>query len=162
AGKAVTATLNAATLGLVVDAAPARWTLVPSAAGDLVVRQKGEHVVLRLADAPSIAIAPYDTGFKTGVKIALSGWRHNGAPLDLSLYLTLALEGRDEELAFDVAAREGDTIVRQLDWPAPLDARDVDDTVLNAYRGTLLPRAWPAEYNPIRPDLTSKDTSEIQ
>ena len=59
----------------------------------------------------------------------LSGWRHVLAPqtlpppLDLTLYLTVCLEGANEELVFDVAAKEGSTIVRELNWPTAMDAR---------------------------------------
>ena len=44
-----------------------------------------------------------------------------------------------------------------------LDGRTVDYTVLNHYRGLLLPRDWPEAYNPIRGDAEyPNDTSEIQ
>src|SRR5581483_3716705 len=108
------------------------------------------------------------TGFKTGVKIRLSGWSNpsNSVPLGLTVYLTIALEGRDEEVVFDVAADEHDTAVRRLDWPPPLDSHDVDYTVLSNIRGILLPRDWPHEYSPIRDmkddKIVASDKSEVQ
>ncbi len=71
------------------------------------------------------------------------------------MYLTVCLEGRDEELVFDVAANEstgpsGVVEVRKLDWPPALDAHDVDYTLLSNGRGNLLPRDWPQEFFPIR------------
>ncbi|MGH3627562.1 MAG: DUF5696 domain-containing protein, partial [Sciscionella sp.] len=135
------------------------------------VKQGGKEFPLRLADATEISIAPYDTGFKTGVKITLSDWRKPhallGGKVDLKLYLTVCLQGADEDLVFDVAAHEGKTALRQLDWPPALDARDVDDTVLSNNKGDLLPRHWPKPYYPIRstnPDGTAKasDHSIIQ
>src|SRR5262249_28673630 len=129
-----------------VQAGPAAWQMMPSAANDLLVKSKQGELALGLADAPTRKIVTYDTGFKTGVKILLSGWKNT----DVALVLTLALEGRDEDLVFEATAQEGETIVRRLDWPEALDAHDVDCTLLSNGRGTLLPRSWPKEYYPIR------------
>src|SRR5574341_1297160 len=154
AGKKHKVTLNEADLALRVQAGPAEWSMVPSSAKDILVRSRGEEFYLRLADARKIEIKPYDTGFKTGVKINLSEWRHNGllnrgVELDLRLFLTVCLEGKDEELVFDIAASEREAILRQLDWPTALDAREVDHTLLSNSRGNLLPRNWPKEFYPI-------------
>src|SRR5262245_65483166 len=78
AGKKNKVTLNESDLALSVQAGPAKWTMVPSSAKDMLVRSRGEEFYLRLADARKIDIEPYDTGFKTGVKISLGEWRHNG------------------------------------------------------------------------------------
>jgi hypothetical protein len=162
AGKKNTVTINDLDLAMKVQAGDAVWQMVPSAANDLLIRSRGIDSNLRLADAGRKTITRYDTGFKTGVKLVLGGWKivrasrslRAGAPalpeIDLVLVLTIALEGKDEELVFDAVAKEGETRVRQLDWPAALDARDVDYTLLSNGRGTLLPRNWPKEYYPIR------------
>jgi hypothetical protein len=155
AGRKNRVTLDESDFGLKVQAGAAEWELLPSSAQDALVRSKGEEFYLRLADARRIKITPYDTGFKTGVKIALGEWRHGGLrhrgeEIDLSLVLTVCHEGEDEELVFDAAAAERESTLRQLDWPAPLDARAVDYTVLSNGRGTILPRDWPKEYFPIR------------
>jgi uncharacterized protein DUF5696 len=159
-GRRVKVALNAKDLALEIAAGPAKWTMVPSGGQDMRVRSKGKDASVRLADAPRADIERFDTGYKTGVKLVLSGWPE--AP-GLKLYLTVALEGKDEELAFDVAAEEGVTTIRRLDWPTALDGREVDHTILNHWRGILLPRTWPQAYNPIRTDNEyRKDTSEIQ
>lgn len=124
--------------------------MLASQAGDMLVRSQKQSLSLRLADAKKIDIVPYDTGFKTGLKIALSGWQSEKRSLDLSLFLTICLEGAAEELVVDVVANEGEATLRQLDWPGALDSRDVDYTLLPNGRGTLLPRNWPKEYYPIR------------
>jgi hypothetical protein len=77
------------------------------------------------------------------------------------------LQGDDEDLVFDIAAKEGGAVLRQLDWPEALDASDVDDTVLSNNKGDLLPRNWPKPYFPVRatnPDGSAKasDHSVIQ
>jgi hypothetical protein len=149
-GKTNRVTLNEKDLALSIQAGPAQWNMMPSKPGDMLVRSKGERLSLRLADANKISIVPYDAAFKTGVKIALSGWQQKGSRLDLELFLTICLELRNEEVVFDVVANERDTTLRQLDWPAALDANDVDYTLLSNGRGTLLPRNWPKEYYPIR------------
>ncbi len=139
-------TLNETNLALTVQNGSARWAMVPSGPKDMLVKSGGKEFSLCLADAKQIAVTPYDTGFKTGLKIALRDWPDAA----LTLYLTVCLEGRDEELVCNVAAKESDTVVRQLDWPTALDARDVDYTLLSNGKGNLLPCDWPREYFPIR------------
>ena len=150
AGQKNRVTLNDADFALNIQAGPAQWVMMPSKAGDMLVKARGEEVTLRLADAKTISVVPYDTGFKTGVKIGLTGWKQKSNDLDLELFLTVCLEGRDEDVVFDVSANEHDTKLRQLDWPAALDSHEVDYTLLSNGRGTLLPRNWPKEYYPIR------------
>jgi hypothetical protein len=155
AGKKNKVMLNESDLALSLQAGPATWAMVPSSAKDMLVRSRGEEFHLRLADARKIEIESYDTGFKTGVKISLGEWRSNGllnkgAEIDLRLFLTVCLEGKDEELVFDIAAAEREAILRQLDWPTALDAREIDHTLLSNGRGNLLPRNWPKEFYPIR------------
>ncbi len=107
-GKTNKVTLKEADLALKVQAGAAEWTMVPSAAKDMLVKSHGKEFYLRLADAKRISIVPYDTGFRTGVKIILGNWKQLRRSLDLQLVLTLGLEGKDEELVFDVAANEFD------------------------------------------------------
>jgi hypothetical protein len=158
AGKKNTFVLNAADLSLDVRAGSVRWTTLASRPDDMMVKSAGKELSIKLADAQRKLITPYDTGAKTGIKITLSGWTQAPA---LVLYLTLALEGRDDEMVFEIAADESSTHVRRLDWPTALDAREVDFTVLNHYRGILLPRNWAKAFNPIRGDQAT-DTSEVQ
>jgi len=154
-GKKNTVTLNETNLAIKIQADSATWATVASSPEDMLVKHRGEEFTLRLADARKRVFEPYDTGFKTGVKIRLSRWQrvnvpYQGPALDLLLFLTVCLEGKDEELVFDVAAQEEETRIRQLDWPAALDAREIDCTLLPNIRGNLLPRHWPQEYSPIR------------
>jgi hypothetical protein len=150
AGKKNRVTFNEITFALTIQSGATQWSMLPSKAGDMLVKSKSEPLSLRLADAKKIAILPYDAAFKTGVKIALSGWNQNGRELDLEIFLTVCLEGKNEEIVFDVVANERETTLRQLDWPGALDASRVDYTLLSNGRGTLLPRNWPKEYYPIR------------
>ncbi len=163
-GRTNAFTLTPADLTLAVKAGPVSWAMVASKAGDFVVQSGAQVVPLRLADAQQVQVASYDSGASTGIRLTLNGWRNGGAAIDLPLTLTIAFEGVNEELVFGVVADEthGAT-VRQLDWPQALDAREVDFTVLNHFRGILLPRNWPTAYNPIRGDRDyPNDTSEIQ
>ncbi len=170
AGSRTIVTISETDLAVDVTAGGARWSFPPSSTPDLIVKTAGQELALRLAEAGNVEVQPYRTGFRTGVKIDLSGWRRPGAPatappLDLALHLTLGIEAREEELVFEAVAEEKDTQVRQLDWPAALDASAVDYTVLPAGRGVLLPRDWPQEFDPIRPPRAEgapPDTSEIQ
>ena len=166
AGRRQVVTLRASDLALEVKAGPATWTMPAPDVEDLLLKADGEEFAVRLKDAGRRAIAAYDTGFKTGVKLALGQWKRPGAgaPVELPVFLTVALEGDDEDVVFTVAADEGrGAVVRRLDWPAALDAGDVDHTVLNHYRGILLPRDWPKPYHPIRGDDDyPNDSSEVQ
>jgi hypothetical protein len=149
-GKRNTVTLDVHSLTLKVQTGSTTWLMLASEAGDMLVKSQKQNLSLRLADAKKINIVPYDTGFKTGLKISLSGWQFEKSTLDLDLFLTICLEGEAEELVFDVVANEREATLRQLDWPGALDSRDVDYTLLSNGRGTLLPRKWPKEYYPIR------------
>jgi len=170
-GQKQTVTITESNLAVRVDAEGAKWSMAPSEPDDCVVRTGGKETKLRLAGAKRIEIVPYDTGFKRGVKVTLGDWRRQDSTdksaYDLVMYLTIGLEGKDEDLVFDIACDEHNTVVRQLDWPTAVDARDVDYTVLSNLRGVLLPRDWPKAYHPIRSsNLDGKnpvgDTSEVQ
>src|SRR5215831_9662609 len=159
AGKRTTVTLNEADLGIHVQAGSTGWDLKPSTEHDMLVkinrpnRATGTEFFLSLADAGKKTFERYDTGFKNGVKIFLQGWKRVGnshSLTELSLFLTICLEGKNEELVFDVVAQEHGADIVKLDWPGPLDASDVDYTLLSNGRGTILPRHWPKEYYPIR------------
>lgn len=162
-GKKQIVTIKESDLSVQIKAGTVNWNMAPSGAHDMIVKSNGKEFSLRLADARSRKITYYDPGFKTGILITLEGWKGT----DCKLYLALALEGPDEDLVFDVAAEEKQTVVRQLNWPTALDGREVDHTVLSNVRGVLLPRNWPKPYHPIRssePDGSIKktDRSELQ
>ncbi|MFA4870580.1 MAG: DUF5696 domain-containing protein [Pedobacter sp.] len=162
-GKKQQVTLREADLQLKVKAGTETWSMIPSSSDDMEVKVQGKTYKLRLADAKSKQISLYDTGYKTGVQLTLQGW----SDIDLKLYLTICLEGDNEDLVFDVAAEEHIAVVRELNWPTALDARNIDCTLLSNVRGVLLPRNWPKAYHPIRtsdPDgvITKSDRSELQ
>ena len=145
--------LDESDLTLRVEAEPVTWRMGPSAEKDMLVQWRDERFHLHLADAEKITIEPYDTGYKTGVKIRLEQFRSTGLStqgleLDLAMVLTVCLEGEEEELVCDAMAIEREASVRQLDWPQAMDASEVDFTVLPHERGNLLPRDWPQEYGP--------------
>src|SRR5256714_6094245 len=147
-----------------VRAGDVAWHLAASGATDMLVKSGGDEFALPLKAASRIAVEPYDTGFKTGIKVTLSDWPTAGA---LKLFLTIALEGKDEDLVFDVAAEERTALLRRLDWPGAIDGKEVDYTVLSNYRGVLLPRNWPKPFFPIRAtnadgSAKAEDTSEVQ
>ncbi len=165
AGKKNIVVFNESDLSTTVRAGTVVWKMVPSSDKDLLVSKDGDEFHLRLADAGEIKIVPYETGFKTGVKITLdnfrnAGQRAPGSPLNLRLVLTMCLEGSDEDLVSEAAAIEQDAGVRELNWPKEIDGREVDYTVISSDDGTLLPRDWPKPYIPI---LRAKgDNSLIQ
>ena len=149
-GKTNGVAINEKSLALAIKAASVPWVTKPSTPGDMLVKFNSRDFSLRLADAKNISIVPYDTGFKTGVKITLSDWQKNDTSIPLDIFLTVCLQGKAEEVVFDIVANERGSNLRRLDWPGPLDSTGVDYTLLPNGRGTLLPRNWPKEYYPIR------------
>ena len=134
-------------LAVTIHAGAAVWKMVPSGSQDMLVSAGGDRFWVRLADAGSIRIAPYETGFKTGVRLILDRFRGTGQaapdrPLDLRVVLTMCLEGAGEELVSEAMVNEGAALVKELHWPMAIDGRDVDYTVLSNDNGTLLPIQW--------------------
>jgi hypothetical protein len=163
AGKKQVVTFKESDLSIRIKAGNINWNLAPSGTNDMIVKKDGREYTVRLADAGKRKVEPYDPGFKKGIMITLDSWKGT----DCRLYFTLALEGPDEDLVFDVAAEEKQTVVRQLNWPTALDASEVDYTVLSNVRGVLLPRNWPKPYHPIRSSeqdgsIKKTDRSELQ
>ena len=145
AGRKNTVELDAASLAISVHAGPVSWKMLPSSAEDMLVAAGGSQARVRLAEAGQIDITPYETGFKTGVKIVLDKFRN----ADVRLVLTMCLEGAGEDLVFEAMANERSAEVKELDWPPAMDGREVDYTVISSDNGTLLPRDWPKWYHPI-------------
>jgi hypothetical protein len=173
AGQKNRVILHEANLAMAVETGSVTWRMVPSSPEDMLVQWRDERFHLRLADAGKIIIEPHDAGYKTGVKIRLerfhsTGLFSRGLELDLTVVLTVCLEGEAEELVCDAVAIEREASVRQLDWPKEMDASHVNYTVLPHDRGVLLPRDWPEAYGPFR-ELSSSgwadappDTSTVQ
>jgi len=146
-GKKNVVTLDASDHTIRIDAGQAHWKTLPPTGRELVVKRGGQTFTLDLRDARKIAVDPYDTGYGNGVKLTLSDWEK--AP-DLKLFMTLSLEGKDEDFVFGIASVEGETRIDRLDWPTAMDAKDVDYTLLPRVRGILLPHDWPKRVDPIR------------
>jgi Family of unknown function (DUF5696) len=165
AGKKNTMELNESDLAIAVHAGPVTWHMVPSSNRDMLISADGDEFRVGLASAGENKITPYDTGFKSGVKILLdrfrnTGQRAAGSALDLRIVLTLCLEGIDEELVAEATVIEHGLTVRELNWPREPDGREVDYTVIPSDDGTLLPRNWPKIYHPIH--RAAGETSIIQ
>lgn len=164
AGRRTKFALDAKTLGLTVESGGVAWKMMPSGPDDVLVGSDGDQFRLRLADGAA-KITPYSTGYSTGVKIVLDGYRSTGEKkpgvlLPVRFVLTLAIEGQDEELTAGAMAIENGVTVRELNWPKEPDGRQVDFTVIPSDDGTLLPRNWPKRYHPIH--RSAVDHSIIQ
>jgi hypothetical protein len=159
-GKRNTVTLDK-NFALEVKAGGTTWKMVPSTASDVLIKSGEQEFPARLADAGKIEIVPFDAAFQRGVKITLNDWKNPyGALVSLPLYLTVALEGPEEELCFNIAADESKALVRRLDWPTAIDKGSFDRSVLCNGRGALLPKNWANWYHPIRSKET--ETTEVQ
>jgi len=144
-GARRTVTFLQSNFSVKVDAGPVSWIMRPSQPDDLAVKSPDGFAAMPLTSAEKIAVTPYDTGRMTGIKIDLSGFKHDGKTLDCSLQLFLCLEGETEELICDVTAVEGETKVRQICWPKAIMPGSVDTTVVPAMQGMLVPDKWPGK-----------------
>jgi hypothetical protein len=133
--------LNKRDLGVNIRSSGATWKMVRSSDHDMLVGLGGDRFWLSFAAAGSMRIEPYETGFKSGIRITLGGFRGTGqiapgAPLDVRVVLTLCQEGADEDLVAEAMVNEGAAAVKELHWPRAMDGREVDYTVLsNLARG---------------------------
>ncbi|HWF46688.1 MAG TPA: hypothetical protein VG168_06765 [Bryobacteraceae bacterium] len=122
AGKKNVVMLNESDLAIDIHAGPASWKMVPSSAHEMRIAANGDEFYTRLADAQRIDISPYTTGFKTGVRIILEGFRNTGvlargSLLNTRVVLTMCLEGIDEDLVFEAMVNENGAAVKELNWP---------------------------------------------
>src|ERR1700684_2444945 len=90
AGRKNTVVFHEADFSVAVQNGAVSWKMMPSTAQDVLAAKDGDEFHLRLADAGKIEIAPYEAGFKTGIKIVLDQFRNTGqhapgAPVDLRL-----------------------------------------------------------------------------
>jgi hypothetical protein len=134
------------TLRLTVSNSEGTWVTRPSFDGDLKLGDaSGREIgVTRLASAVRKRAQPYRTGFQTGVKISLSGFRlADGRAVDSPIDLYVGLEGNVEDLVCRIQAEDGEIRVRELVWPASFEAGSFESTVVPFMQGMLLPRDWP-------------------
>lgn len=144
-GAGVSFELKPDTLACRVVTPAAVWQMGESREGDLQVRHGNRTFSLRLASAERRAIAPYENGFQTGLKIELGEFRSGTNRLDLSLQLFLCLEEPDEDLEATLIASDGEARVWRCDWPAGLVSDSFDATVVPFMQGMLPPKNWPTK-----------------
>ena len=135
--------LRASDLQMTLHAGDDRWSTVTSSTGDLVVETARQTYALRLADAVERVVSVYQTGFKTGLKIALTDFLHEGTEIALRIDLFVCLEGPREELVCELVADEETTQVLECLWPPGLAESSFDCTVVPFMQGMLLPKDWP-------------------
>lgn len=135
-------TLNPPDLQMTVHTPGQRWSMIPSFSGDLIVEDSGERLSLRLADTGKKEISKYQTGFKTGIKIALKDFAFKGKKLDLQIHLFVCLEGEHEELVCELIADEKNTTILECFWPHAVSDDCFDYTVVPFMQGMLLPKDW--------------------
>lgn len=135
--------LNPSDLQITVHAGGQDWSMMPSFSGDLIVEKEGLTFALRLADAGEKLISPYQTGFKTGIKIALGNFRHEKNELDLQISLFVCLQGEQEELVCELVPAEKTTAILECCWPGAIADTCFDTTIVPFMQGMLLPKDWP-------------------
>ena len=135
--------LNPSDLQMTVYTQSRTWSMIPSFRGDLIVENSGARLSLRLADAGKKEISPYQTGFKTGIKIALEDFAYGDKKVDLQISLFICLEGEQEELVCELITREKTATVLECFWPQAVSNNCFDYTVVPFMQGMLLGKDWP-------------------
>jgi hypothetical protein len=135
--------LNPSDLQMTVYAQSRTWSMIPSFRGDLIVENSGARLSLRLADAEKKEISPYQTGFKTGIKIALEDFARKDIKVDVQISLFICLEGEQEELVCELIAREKTATILECFWPQAVAESCFDYTVVPFMQGMLLGKDWP-------------------
>ena len=135
--------LQISDLQLTVRTKSCTWSIIPSFSGDLIVEKSGQRLSLRLADARKRLITPYHTGYKSGLKMTLSGFAQKDLEIDLQIDLFICLEGREEELVCELIATEKTATVMECFWPQAVSNECYDVTVVPFMQGMLLPKNWP-------------------
>lgn len=110
-GRRLRVDVDPSDLSCRVTAPGASWRMEPSHAGDLKVRVDGKSHTLQLASAARKVVSPYGTGFRSGVKMELSGLKVGESKIDLSIQLILCLEGLEEDLVATLIATDGSSRV---------------------------------------------------
>ena len=148
--------LNPSDLQITVYTQRQTWSMIPSFRGDLIVENSGARLSLRLADAGKKEISPYQTGFKTGIKIALEYFAHlplrltsqdvaagKDIKIDVQISLFICLEGEQEELVCELIATEKTATILECFWPQAVSNNCFDYTVVPFMQGMLLGKDWP-------------------
>jgi len=135
--------LNPSDLQMTVYTRRQTWSMIPSFRGDLIVENSGTRLSLRLADAEKKEISPYQTGFKTGIKIALEEFARKDIKVDVQISLFICLEGEQEELVCELIATEKTATVMECFWPQAVSNNCFDYTVVPFMQGMLLGKDWP-------------------
>ncbi|MCP4256509.1 MAG: hypothetical protein GY774_03160 [Planctomycetes bacterium] len=134
--------LNPSDLQMTVYAGSRRWSMIPSFSGDLIVENSGKRLSLRLADAGKKEISPYQTGYKSGIKIGLKDFTSEDKKLDVQIQLFICLEGEQEELVCELIPTEKTATILECFWPQALSNDSFDHTVVPFMQGMLLPKDW--------------------
>lgn len=141
-GKRLTVIFSSDTFAIQVKDKNVIWNLEESGKGDLIVERKGQKIPLRLGDAKNIDITPYETGFKSGLKIKLTDYSFQDTQLDLALTLFVCLQTPDEDLICELVTKEDVITVKECFWPAAFKQDSFDFTVVPFMQGMLLPKEW--------------------
>jgi hypothetical protein len=145
-GERIEVSVDLDSLRLAATTSKGVWATGPSFEGDLKLGDASgrELAMSRLASASEKRAEPYRTGFQTGVKISLSGFRlADGGEVDPRIDLFVGLDGADEDLVCRILAVDGEIRVRELIWPASFEPGSFASTVVPFMQGMLLPRDWP-------------------
>ncbi len=127
------------TLALTVRADGAVWRTA-DAADEVTVSSPAGEETMPLAAAGRKEITPYRSGTARGFRIDLAGLGRS----DAVLTVVAALDLDRAELTVRLAAREGQSAVRRVRWPGPVQQPAGGDqtTVLPLKQGLLLPSQW--------------------
>lgn len=142
-GASRTVAFDESDFSMSVKAGRTTWPLLGSDGSDLVIADGSERFGAKLTDAGKIDVSPYQTGCRSGIRIGLREFRHGDKTLDATLQLFVTMEEPGEELICEAVPTEGSAAFKEIRWPKPFEPEAVDQAVVPAMQGMLLPRDWP-------------------
>jgi hypothetical protein len=108
---------------------------------ELAVSSTGKVSAMPLSAASERKVTPYSSGTAAGFRVDLGKFPQ----CDLALTLLLAVDLGHPELTIRVASREGESHIRHLRWPGPMEspvAAADQTTAIPIKQGALLPGDW--------------------
>lgn len=137
--------INPTNLALTFRRGEVVWRTLPSQPGEVTLEAGGRRVTHALREASRVEFKPFVTGYSDGVRLQLSGFKHNGREVDALLRLSVSLERDTGEALFEAWAAEGEARVKELVWPRGFEPESVETTIVPFMQGMLLPKGWPRQ-----------------
>ncbi len=140
-GQKHTVTINTSDLSFSVRDSATLWRFTHPDTSDLEIQVSEKIFHLKLSEAKHKSVTELSTGYKTGVKIELRGYKDFP---DAAMNILLSLDGSDEDLTCEIVPFEtGNFRIKRCGYPGMIMPGESDFSLLPVMQGMLLPDKWP-------------------